>query len=491
MDLKNCYNNKITFFVILLAFLFSFNSILAQKGEMQITTTSKDALNAFLDGREKVDHIEFTAAAMLFKKAIKEDPNFALAYLYLAQTGGGFNISQENLNKAVSLSDNVSQGEKHFILLIKALNDAETKQQNVHIKKLLSLFPKDKIVRNAVGVVYFVNNDYSKALEQYKMAIRIDKNYAPVYNMIGYTEMRLGKMTDAGKSFEKYISLVPDKPNPYDSYAEYLMKMGKYDESIANYEKALDKDPTFVSSLAGIGDDYTFKGEFENAREQYQKYFDKAARINDKLNALYLKATSYVHEGKHDQAVEVFDEYRTLAEKENLTPNIIYSHRYMALILTENGNIEEGMKHYQTAYDLVQNSNLPDATKENLNIYSSLWKVHSLIANNDLDQAKNELENSREIVMKRNNPSEIKLLHEMYGLFEMKNGNHDKTLDHFSKADMEDPWVMHNTALTHEKKGDIEKAMAIYDKIVRWNENSLRYALIRQHAVNKINNIEE
>ena len=490
MNKKDGLNMRVTFFVILVTLLFSLPNIFAQKGEMQITTSSKDALKAFLDGREKADHIEFTAAAKLFEKAIKEDPNFALAYLFLAQTGGGFNVSQQNLNEAVKLADNVTKGERHFILLVKALNDGDIKEQNVHMKQLLSLFPNDKRIQHMAGLVNFVNNDYSKALGHFNKAEEIDKNFAATYNMKGYCEMRLGKMNDAGKSFEKYISLVPNKPNPYDSYAEYLMKMGKYDESIKNYKIALDKDPEFISSWAGIGDDYVFKGDFETARDQYQKYFNKASRISEKLNALYLNAVSYVHEGKIDQALRIFDKYRSLAQKENLIPNEIYSHRYQALILLEKGRVEEGRKHCQMAYDLVQNSNLPDAAKEYFTIHSSLWRVHSLIANNDLEKAKTELEQCQKMVMNRNNPEEIKTLHAMYGLFEMQNGNNDKTLEYFSKADNEDPLVKHYIALTHEKKDNIKAATAMYENIVKWNENGLNYALVRQHAIDKINNIK-
>jgi len=31
---------------------------------------------------------------------------------------------------------------------------------------------------------------------------------------------------DAEKAFKKYIELVPDSPNSYDSYAEFLMTLG-------------------------------------------------------------------------------------------------------------------------------------------------------------------------------------------------------------------------------------------------------------------------
>jgi tetratricopeptide (TPR) repeat protein len=42
---------------------------------------------------------------------------------------------------------------------------------------------------------------------------------------------------------------------PSYSYAELLMKTGRFEESIKNYEKALAVDPNFVASYIGIGND--------------------------------------------------------------------------------------------------------------------------------------------------------------------------------------------------------------------------------------------
>ena len=41
------------------------------------------------------------------------------------------------------------------------------------------------------------------------------------------------------------------------------MKMGRFDESIKAYEKALSIDPNFVNSYVGIGNDYLAMGKTE------------------------------------------------------------------------------------------------------------------------------------------------------------------------------------------------------------------------------------
>ena len=69
---------------------------------------------------------------------------------------------------------------------------------------------------------------------------------------MGYAYRQLGDFANAERAFKKYIELIPNDPNPYDSYAELLMKMGRFDESIAQYRKALSIDEHFLNSHMGI-----------------------------------------------------------------------------------------------------------------------------------------------------------------------------------------------------------------------------------------------
>src|SRR5262249_32157962 len=122
-------------------------------------------------------------------------------------------------------------------------------------------------------------------------------------NQLGYAYRFMGKMADAEKTFKKYTEIIPDDPNPYDSYAELLMKLGRFDESIKSYEKALSVDPNFVASLVGIGNNYMFMGKGDDARKTFAKLLAQARNDGEKRQALFWMAISYVHEGQTDKAL--------------------------------------------------------------------------------------------------------------------------------------------------------------------------------------------
>ncbi len=59
----------------------------------------------------------------------------------------------------------------------------------------------------------------------------------------GYRFLSLGNAAYAAEIFKLSTEVFPDKDNPYDSYAEALMALGKNEEAIENYKKSLQLNP--------------------------------------------------------------------------------------------------------------------------------------------------------------------------------------------------------------------------------------------------------
>lgn len=479
---------KIGFYFLLLLFFVTPINLFSQNKEVPITTSSKEALNLFLKGRDKLENFDSRTASTLFDKAILADPEFAMAYLYRSQSGGGFNTYQKNLDKAFSLIDKVSEGEKFKILFSRALADGNGLKQKEYLDLLIKNFPTDKRVQADAGNYYYGMNDFSSALKHFAKSAELDISYAPAFNMIGYTQSALNNYPEAEKAFRTYIELSPNSPNGFDSYAELLLKMGKYDESIAQYKKALEFDPTFPFSLTGIGNNYIFKGDYLNARKYYQEYYDKTPLYSGKLAALYWKAVSYVHEGQVDQAIATFDEYRVLAEKENQMTSAITSYANQEFILSETGNPTDGMKCYEKAIDLIGKSKFSESVNENFMTYSMLWHFYALTNTGEFERAKAEADQCKEKMESRKNPGEEMFFNSVLGLFEIKKGNFNQAIQYFSKADNEDPLNWYYKAVAYKKEGDKQNATKLFEKITKSNINSLNLALVRNRAIKELNN---
>lgn len=481
---NSIYNSsfKLAFLTSCLLLILS-SVVVAQIDEIAITTNSERARELFIEGRKWSENIQVVKAAELFDNAIKIDPDFALAHIFRAVTGvGGFNVSRKHMDRALSLIENVTQGEKDLILFDAALIEGNQLNQKVYLDKMLGSFPSDKRVQLWAGNYFYTIKDFQTAKTYLMKAIQMDEKFAPVYNMLGYTELQLNQNTEAEQSFKTYISLIPESPNPYDSYAEFLLKTGRYDESIDQYETALQKDSHFTSALNGIGHNFVFKGNFIEARKNYQKCFDAATTINAKLGALFWMATSFVHEGKIDDALKTIEKQRTLAKENDLTTNVINTYNTEGLILTEAGMLQKGMKKFETAAKLIQAATLPDDTKETLMLQADMNRCYAMIADKKLDEAQRELAILASEINKRNNPAEIEQLNGNLGLLEIKRGNYQQAIEYLNKADQTSDFNKYYLGVAYDGIGNKYKANECFQQVKNSRTNNIGLAIVRSRA---------
>ena len=282
--------------------------------EISITTNSKEALNHFIKGRDLWENMHIPEAALILDSAVMKDSSFAMAYYYLAYSQSDLTKLLEYYNKAKSHVDKISEGEKLFILGInEELNNRYDEAREIY-KKLVVLFPGDKRAHGQLAWHYYRRGEFQSAINSYKKAIEIDPNFAPTYNMIGYCYSNLDNFNEAEIALKKYSELMPDEANPHDSYAEILMKQGKFDESIKEYQKALSIDPNLSASFLGLGTDFIFKGNYEKGREQFQKLLDAPYDDGYRTIAYESLAYSYIFENKYHDAINELQKAYDLAK---------------------------------------------------------------------------------------------------------------------------------------------------------------------------------
>jgi tetratricopeptide (TPR) repeat protein len=462
--------------------LFTASGLWAQN-HMFITTKSEEAREDFIIGRERIEKLQYKQSMDFLKNAIEIDPEFALAHLYYAWAKtGGASFSENHLKKAVELVDKVSLGEKHQILYAKAFANNNGLAMNKHIMKLNEMFPKDERVQTWVGQYYYTNKDFKKAREHLNVAYRLNNEYHPAVNILGYTYMNMDKPNKAEKKFKEYISLIPANANPYDSYAEFLLRQGRFDESIVNYEKALDYNPDFLASYKGLGDNHLFTEDYKKANEYYQKYYDKAINDNQKFHALALQASVDIHQNNRVAAMNKLDKYIQLAEELDKTNYKVYGIAYKGYVLTETGKPSEGLKHYRQAMDMVEEANLPEQTRENLRTTAYMWNYYALTANDNLKDAEDMRNKCKQRISEEKNKNQWKMYNSICGIMELKKGNYDKAKAHLEES-FNNPTTWYYTGLVWEKQGNERKAQKYYEKVANHYNNTIELAPIRNKAM--------
>jgi tetratricopeptide (TPR) repeat protein len=455
--------------------------VVAQQKQLSVTTASPDALVLYQKALDYAENVESESARPLLDQAIQKDPGFAMAYALRADTGAGFNVSRENRDKAMSLVDKVSPGERHWILAAQAQADGDVPKMKQHLVELLKLHPNDR------HVAYFAGNasrlvDDTEALTYFKRATTIDPTFAAPYNQIGYIQLRKGDLPGAEQALKQYIATRPDSANPYDSYAELLLRMGRYDESIAQYEKALTKLPEFAGSLIGIGHNNVFKGDYAKARASYKRLYD-TGNAPDKASSLYWTAVSFVHEGKPTEALQALEQQREFAIAEKLTPTAMSAHLDQAWLLSESGKTSDAKTQIDKVEAMIDGAPFTDRAKANWRRRVLLSKALTAAQAKDFATAAATMDRAKATMAPDLPTAATENYESAMGIIDVLQGKYDAALPHLKLADPEDPYAMFYQAEAMRLKGDAAGAAKMYKKAATSNQNSLGYALVRARAM--------
>ena len=219
--------------------------------------------------------------------------------------------------------------------------------------------------------------------------------------------------------------MIPKDPNHYDSYAELLMKMGKFEESIEFYRKALEIEPYFTPSHIGIATNLNYLGQHEKAREQLQKLYDMAMDIGQQREALYAQAVSHVDEGRLDLALESLQKQYAIAEKNNDPLSMAHDLKMIAYILLELGRYDQALAGFEKSVKLIENSDLSAEIKDNTrrsHLYSAARHAVKIA---DFTTARAKSDEYRKRAEEKNNPNLIRSSYELSGIIALAEGDYE------------------------------------------------------------------
>lgn len=101
-------------------------------------------------------------------------------------------------------------------------------------------------VHTELGSLYLLDGRSAIALEEARVALSVDSNYAPAYNLLGLTHMVLGETRLAGENFERALSLAPGDPEINNNFGWFLCQSGHAERSIAHFLAAA-KNPLYTT----------------------------------------------------------------------------------------------------------------------------------------------------------------------------------------------------------------------------------------------------
>jgi tetratricopeptide (TPR) repeat protein len=293
-------------------------------------------------------------------------PEFKLGLLYLRLNDKAKGVA--HLRKALSIEPN---NVEILRKLAEALSkDNDTLDEAIKcLKKALELEPKDiealihlsrvyerkgelelaiETLENAkkdnasihyyLGKLYFKEENYINSIANLKECLRLEENHLNACLHLA-TLMVKTKNPEAGKYFERALSIDPNNINANFGYAKWL-HMNSEDPTPAfeYYHKVLSLNPNHYKAMCQLGIIYLSKGDYDRAAE----YLKQSLRQNPKyVTALYSMGNLLFEIGNPKNAIKYHRQALQFNHKE------VQALLGLANALCETGETKEAIRHYK------------------------------------------------------------------------------------------------------------------------------------------------
>ena len=273
---------------------------------LPVTTASPQARALYEKGMQDYENLYLERCNDDWRAAVKEDPNLALAWAWIAFNSSDPKEVSAAREKAKALVPKLSAGEQLMVGWIVKVQEGDYIEGISLMNDMLEMYPKDKHLLYLAGNWLMGEEGNEQAQRFFEKALAIDKNFPAALNDLAYVDARNRQFAKALAAMDGYVALLPKEPNPQDSYGELLRMAGNFDGSLQHYRAALKIDPDFVTSQLGLGDTYALMGNQEQARIEYDKAIRFAHNEADRLTYNMQKAMTWVRDGKFAEADKLF-----------------------------------------------------------------------------------------------------------------------------------------------------------------------------------------
>ncbi len=257
-----------------------------EKGLTKKYTNSSEAYQLWLKGRfhfARRTKDDMNKSIELFNQAVKLDPDFALAYVGIAESYSTipsypYASPEECVPKAKAA-------------IAKALEiDAD--------------LPEAHTVAGMIAAAY--DWDYPLAEREFKRSLELEPNLASTHYRYAWVYLSpLGRHGEAVAEMKRAMELEPLSIQQGANFAAVLMYAGRFDEALEQARKTNELDPTHVGALIWLSHTYNAKGMYKESLAVAEK-----AQGLPSYQPRAQRGIAYAIGGQREDAMRIVSEWK-------------------------------------------------------------------------------------------------------------------------------------------------------------------------------------
>ena len=162
---------------------------------------------------------------------------------------------------------------------------------SVAIIALLSFYAMITIARNL---------DWKDSLTLWSKTVITSPDSSIAHGSLGRAYQDLGRLEEAIREYKKAIEIFPNNYKAYYNLGVLYDGQGALKEAVANYKRTIAINPAFIDAQFNLGNIYHNQGLLEEAIQQYRKVTELDPADFEARNNL---GVAYARQGKFDQAI--------------------------------------------------------------------------------------------------------------------------------------------------------------------------------------------
>lgn len=279
---------------------------LEREKEPAWTTRSKAASAEFEKGLEEMRRFYWEDAVKHLERAVKLDPKFAVAKLYLSYMTPPTDPDYERLLAELRETDldTLNPRERYLVRYWLTMNDEGADAARAVLDEFLAAYPTDFFALEARCDFAWDQQDLGGAEKCYQRLISVHPNWFQAYDRLGHLAMAAGRFSDAEKNFHTYRYIAPDQAAPYASMANLLILLGRYEEAEETLLKALQLKSDLCQAYANLSRLYALWGRYDDALATVDKVegVDSCAWVAEEGRLCAMRATVFYLAGDAEKA---------------------------------------------------------------------------------------------------------------------------------------------------------------------------------------------
>ena len=238
---------------------------------------------------------EFAAAKTAARNALKIDSALAEAHASLAEIefhyDWNWSAAKKEYKRAIALNPNLAKAHQGYAFYLAAMGRIDEAMKEIKLAEELD--PLSLVIKMHVGLVYYGAGEYQQAIRAYQAALEIEPNFSGTHALLGWVYEKTQQYAEAIRELEEASRLNPVPSWRAANLAHAYAISARHDEAVQILEQLKKQRSESYISPFYIAEIYVALGDAEQAFEWLEKAYAERdssmayLKIHDRFENLF------------------------------------------------------------------------------------------------------------------------------------------------------------------------------------------------------------